>query len=233
MHIYFVNNLCVPKLPYYLLLYVILTLQRVPPLRHERRATSTGQEGNYEHSISLVKASPGPSHASLSSPAPPRKGTMWQPIWPSCSYTRAMPVLPIWKQFEGLTHCHGGRFKGITSTSHMLYVVLKSPHGLKTSLATASLKFLVSFANCGNLLLKCIHAFPFTGWLIWTSTGACLILCHWISSPILLETNIFSSTMGSTGNASKPSENHICSHSYLLIWIHCILDRHPFWHNSS
>ena len=44
MHIYFVNNLCVPKLPYYLLLYVILTLRRVPPLRHERRATSTGQE---------------------------------------------------------------------------------------------------------------------------------------------------------------------------------------------
>jgi len=143
------------------------------------------------------------------------------------------PVLPIWKQFEGLTHCHGGRFKGKTSTSHMLYVMLKSPHGLKTSLATASLKFLVSFANCGNLLLKCIHAFPFTGWLIWTSTGTCLILCHWISSPILLETNIFSSTMGSTGNASKPSENHICSHSYLLIWIHCILDRHLFWHNSS
>ena len=51
MHIYVINNLCVPKLLY--LLYVILTLKRVPPLRHQMRATSTGQEENYEHTISF------------------------------------------------------------------------------------------------------------------------------------------------------------------------------------
>jgi hypothetical protein len=58
------------------------------------------------------------------------------------------------KQFEGLAQFHGGRFKGITSTGHMLYVVLNLPNRLKPSVAMASLKFLASSANYGYLTTK-------------------------------------------------------------------------------
>ena len=75
------------------------------------------------------------------------------------------------KQFEGFTHSQGGRFKGVTRTGHMLYVVLKLPNGLNPSVATANLKFLASLANAGYLESKYFHAFPSDGWLSSLSTG--------------------------------------------------------------
>ena len=51
------------------------------------------------------------------------------------------------KQFDGFTHSHSSRFRGVTRTVHILYVELKLPNGLKPSVATASLKFLRSSAK--------------------------------------------------------------------------------------
>ena len=53
------------------------------------------------------------------------------------------------KQFDGFTHSHGGRFRGVTRTGHILYVELKLPNGLKPSVVTASLKFLGSLQKLG------------------------------------------------------------------------------------
>ena len=58
------------------------------------------------------------------------------------------------KQFDGFTHSHGGRFRGITRIGHILYVELKLPNGLKPSVAMASLKFLGSSAKVGCFLSK-------------------------------------------------------------------------------
>ena len=70
------------------------------------------------------------------------------------------------KQFNGFTHSHGGRFRGVTRTGHILYVELTLPNGLKPSMAMASLKFLGSSAKVLCFLSKSCHASSSAGWLI-------------------------------------------------------------------
>ena len=82
------------------------------------------------------------------------------------------------KQFDGFTHSHGGRFKGVTRTGHILYVELKLPNALKPSVVTASLKFLGSSTKVGCFLSKSCHASSSAGWLISSVFFSRLVSCH-------------------------------------------------------
>jgi hypothetical protein len=88
------------------------------------------------------------------------------------------------KQFDGFTHSHGGRFKGVTRTVHILYVELKLPNWLKPSVVMASLKFLGSSAKVLCFLSKCYHASPSTRWLISLVFFSRLVLCHLASAVV-------------------------------------------------
>ena len=88
------------------------------------------------------------------------------------------------KQFNGFTHSHGGRFKGVTRTGHILYVKLKLPNGLKPSVATASLKFLGSSAKVGCFLSKSYHASSSARWLISLVFFSRLVSCHSASAAV-------------------------------------------------
>ena len=102
-----------------------------------------------------------PFHSSFSSSIRGSKNT-------SKSFTREVGprINRDIKQFNGFTHFHGGRFRGVTRTGHILYVELKLPNGLKPSMVTTSLKFLGSSAKVGCFLLKSYHASSSAGWLI-------------------------------------------------------------------
>ena len=85
------------------------------------------------------------------------------------------------KKFDGLTHSHGGRFRGVTRTGHILYVELKLPNGLKPSMVTASLKFLGSSVKVLCFLSKSYHASHSAGCLISLVFFSRLVSCHSVS----------------------------------------------------
>ena len=106
------------------------------------------------------------------------------------------------KLFDGFTHSHGGRFRGVIRIGHILYVELKLPNGLKPSMATASLKFLGSSAKALCFLSKSYHDSPSAGWLISSVFFSRLVSCHSASAAVLRAANILCN-LGISGKCLK------------------------------
>jgi hypothetical protein len=129
-------------------------------------------------------------------------------------------------KFDSSMHSHGGKLYGTTNTCHMLYFVFFFENGLKPSMARPSLRFLASFANFRNYLLKSCHASPLAGWLISFSLGCRFTLCHCADSDASLVANILFS-LGANGKCL----NTLCGIFFLSGSFH--LDRPQMGQSSS
>ena len=115
------------------------------------------------------------------------------------------------KQFDGFTHSHGGRFRGVTRIGHILYVKLKLPNGLKPSVAMASLKFLGSSTKNLCFLSKSCHASPSARWIISPIFFSRLVSCYSASAAVPRAAKIFYN-LDISENASRPYEDPACYH---------------------
>jgi hypothetical protein len=108
----------------------------------------------------------------------------------------------------------------------MLYFVFFYENGLKPSMARPSLRFLASFANSGNSLLKSCHASPSVGWIISFSLGCCITLCYCADSDASFVANILFNL-----GANEKCRNTFCVIFFLSRSFH--LDRPQMGQSSS